>query len=402
MSRSAYDVAVVGAGPAGSATAALLADRGLKVVLLDRAAFPRDKACAEYVSPEALRILERLGVLGPLRADAVSLSGMTVVSHRGTAFTGRFRAAHGFRGYSDVGLGVRRTVLDSHLAQAAVAKGAELRERVLVETVAGGDGDLRQLQLLSDRRRVSLAARLVVAADGLNSRIARQLRLARRGRLRRIALVTHAAAVEDMGDVGEMHVGRLGYVGLAPIGNGLTNVAVVVDLARAQTRASPEVWLHALLREFPSAAARLRGAAFQGPVLAAGPFARRTVRATAERVMLVGDAADFYDPFTGEGIYAALRGAEMAAETALDGLAGDRLSAASLAAYDRRRRREFGRKWVVERLIAWTVGHPMAFEHVAKRLARRSGLADLLVGVTGDVVPAGAVLRPSFMVRLVW
>ncbi len=402
MNRSAYDVAVVGAGPAGSATAALLAERGLRVVLLDRAAFPRDKACAEYVSPGALPILERIGVLGALRAESAPLSGMTVVSHRGTAFTGRFRAAHGFRGHSDVGLGVRRTVLDTHLVRAAVARGAELRERVLVESVSGADGGVRRLHVRSNGRPDRLVARLVVAADGLKSRIARQLRLARSARLRRLALVTHATAVEGMGDVGEMHVGRVGYLGLAPVGNGETNVAVVVDLARVGPPTSAECWLRALIPAFPSAAARLRGAALHGPVLAAGPFAHHTVRATADRLMLVGDAADFYDPFTGEGIYAALRGAELVLGAALRGFADDRLSGAALVSYDRSRRREFGRKWAVERLIAWTIGHPLAFEHAAKRLAQRPGLADLLVGVTGDVVPAGEVLRPSFVARLVW
>lgn len=402
MSRATYDVAVVGAGPAGSATAALLAERGVRVVLLDRAAFPRDKACAEYVSPEALRILDRLGVLDAIRAEAALLSGMTVVSPRGTTFTGRFRGSHGFRGYSDVGLGIRRTVLDTQLVRTAVAKGAELRERVQVEAVSTTEDGVRRLQLRSGDRREQLGARLVVAADGLNSRIATQLRVARRGRLRRVALVTHATEVDGMGDVGEMHVGRIGYLGLAPVGGGLTNVAVVVDLARGGASPPAERWLHELIPEFPSAAHRLRTATFHGPVLAAGPFARHTERATADRVMLVGDAADFYDPFTGEGVYAALRGAELVMDTALGGLADDRLSAEALAPYDRRRRCEFGRKWAVERMIAWTVGRPLAFERVARRLARQPGLADLLVGVTGDFVPAREVLRPSFMLRLVW
>jgi 2-polyprenyl-6-methoxyphenol hydroxylase-like FAD-dependent oxidoreductase len=73
---------------------------------------------------------------------------------------------------------------------------------------------------------------LVIAADGLNSRVARSLRVHRRGRRRRVALVTHAREVEGMGDVGEMHVGRLGYIGLARIGAEVTNVAIVADLSR--------------------------------------------------------------------------------------------------------------------------------------------------------------------------
>ncbi|MBE0591779.1 MAG: geranylgeranyl reductase, partial [Gemmatimonadales bacterium] len=110
----------------------------------------------------------------------------------------------------------------------------------------------------------------------------------------------------------------------------------------------------------------------------------------------------FYDPFTGEGIYAALRGAELLADGVGELIERDTLSAARLAVYDAARRRAFGRKWFLERAIAWSIERPMLFERVARRLAARPGMADLLVGVTGDFVPPGAVLRPSYLLRLVW
>jgi flavin-dependent dehydrogenase len=115
----------------------------------------------------------------------------------------------------------------------------------------------------------------------------------------------------------------------------------------------------------------------------------------------VGDAADFFDPFTGEGIYAALRGGELLAPFAREAAAsparaGDR----ALRAYDAARRREFAGKWAVERLIGAAVASPALMNHAARVLSRRRDMADILVGVTGDFIPAREVLRPGYLLRL--
>ncbi len=402
MTTRQYDAVVVGAGPAGSTAAALLAEAGVRVALVDRAAFPRPKACAEYLSPEAARVLDRLGVLEAVRAaGAATLSGMRVVSVDGSGFTGRFRGARPFRGYRDFGFALPRTILDHLLVQAATRRGAHLFERTVVLGLAEQEDGHRRLTVRSGHRASTLRARVVIGADGLHSRIARVMGVVRWGRRTRVALVTHAHGVAGMSDVGEMHVGPEGYVGLAPIGRGLTNVAVVVDRHRLRPSGRSVSQFETILTRFPAVANRMRDATVTEDVLAAGPFARRTVRATGDRVALVGDAADFYDPFTGEGIYAALRGGQLLADVLIGALEHDTLSTAGLAEYDAMRRRAFGRKWLLERVIALAVAYPALLNHVSRRLAVRQRLADLLVGVTGDFVPAGEVLRPSFVWQLV-
>jgi flavin-dependent dehydrogenase len=373
----------------------LLAQRGARVLLLERARFPRPKPCAEYLSPEAGVVLERLGALSAVeRSRPARLGGMRIVSADGTAFTGRFG--------SHDGLALPRERFDDILLRHAARAGVDVREETAFDRFTAERGRLCVWSRPRGRRVPSAECRtpLVVAADGLNSRVTAALGLGRRGRRRWLALVTHATGVTGMTDVGEMHVTRDAYIGLAPLGDGLTNIAAVVRLDGAMPR-PPAVWLERTIARLPEVRDRVAGARFVTRVRAVGPFARTTTRATADHVLLVGDAADFYDPFTGEGIYAALRGAELAADRVTAALATGRFRRAALAGYDDDRLRAFGGKWIVERLIGLATARPALLDHVAHRLARRPDLADVLVRVTGDLAPPSRMLRPSFLWRLV-
>lgn len=392
------DVCVVGGGPAGAAVAAFLARAGVSVTLLDRAHFPRPKACAEYLSPEASRLLDALGVLGRVeQAGAAQLAGMIVRAPNGRRIHGEFAAAHGFRGFRDRGLALPRTTLDPLLLEAARTAGATVREGVRVTGLREAHGRVVGV----DTAHGPIAARLVIGADGLRSIVARRAGLARTLPIfqRRVALVAHYEGVAGIGAHGEMHVERHGYVGLADVGGGRTNVALVVPVAKSDGLAGDAAgFLDQWLAGVPHLAARLAGARRVTPVLATGPFASAARRGWSPGVALVGDAADFFDPFTGEGIYAALRGAELlaphvaAAVGATDAASAD----ASLAAYERARRAAFAGKWRVERLIGTAVAVPALLDRAATVLERRRDLADLLVGVAGDFVPPGAVLHPRF------
>jgi flavin-dependent dehydrogenase len=396
------DVLVVGAGPAGSATALLLAAAGYSVVVVDRASFPRDKACSEYMSPEAVRILDRLGVVGALEeAGAVPLAGTSVTAARGARLHGRFALA-GHRPFRPTGLSVSRRILDHRLLLAAREAGAGVLERTAVETLLHDAGGIAGAVLrTADGGRATIGARLTIGADGLRSVVGRRLGRRRQGGLRRVAFVAHIDGVEGMGDSAEMFVGRRGYLGLNPIGGGRTNVALVVPAGRAgAARGRPREFFLEALADFPGVSERVGRGGMAREVLATGPFAAWSGRVVADGAALVGDAADFFDPFTGEGIYSALRGAELLAEAALPGLAEPgRVSAAALAPYRRGRRRAFGGKWAVERLIGYGMNFPALFDRAVGRLGRR-GMAHTLIGVTADFVPARAVLNPVFLARM--
>ncbi|MCU0636498.1 MAG: FAD-dependent oxidoreductase, partial [Gemmatimonadaceae bacterium] len=140
----AADVLVVGGGPAGAAVATFLARAGVAVVVLDKARFPREKPCAEYLSPEASRLLHAMDVLPAVEAAGASqLRGMIVRAPNGEEIHGEFAAAHGFRGFRDRGLALRRPVLDALLLEAARRAGAHVVDdpaHTVRELLRDGDG----------------------------------------------------------------------------------------------------------------------------------------------------------------------------------------------------------------------------------------------------------------------
>ncbi len=398
------DVLVAGAGPAGSATAAFLARAGHSVLAIDRAAFPRDKACSEYMSPETVRILSRLDVVEELEnAGAVGLEGMKLTGPRGATLHGLFgRAAH--QPFRPTGLSVSRRILDHQLVGAARAAGATILERTCLEELLYEHGGIAGAVVRdSAGRRRSIRARLTAGADGLRSVVARRMGRRTHGVPRRLAFVAHVAGVRDMGSSAELHVGESGYVGLNRISSDCTNVALVVTADRAgQARSGVERFFSSALGDFPGVRERVEAGQVVRPILATGPFAAWSRRVAVDGAVLVGDAADFFDPFTGDGIYSALRGAELLAETATVALSRPgRITVDRLAEYRRMRRRVFAGKWVMERMTGYAMCFPRLFERAVARLGRRESMAHTVIGVAGGFVPARDVFNPLFLARMI-
>lgn len=397
-----YDVAVVGAGPSGAATATYLARAGIRVVLLDKATFPRDKACAECLSVAAGPILAELGVFEEIEASQPARRpGFRIYAPNGTMFQGDFAAVRANDPSLVKGLAVPRMVLDAALVRAAIRAGADLREGWRL-------GQLERAKAVWTLRSATgetVSARLLIAADGVHSSVARRLGLHVASGRHKIGLVAHTHGIAGLTDYVEMHVANRRYVGLAPLqaGTDLCNVAMVVDEARDGRKIAgrPDAFLMEALGTFPGVRARLEHVCFARPTLAVSRLSVRARRLSGNGLVLVGDAAGYYDPFTGEGIYRGLRMAQLARDVVLDALADGDVSAHRLARYDHHHRREFRGKRLVEQIIQAGVQAPPLMDHIASVMVRHKAMADTIVGVTGDLLPPSAVLNPVYLARLI-
>ncbi len=400
MSGRVYDAIVVGAGPAGSAVAVLLAEHGHSVLLLDKAAFPRPKLCGEYLSPETARILDRLGVLKAVdQAGAVPIRGMKITAPDGTRLEGRYPTAGAYRGYRDHALAIRRLSFDQILVERAKALPVEVRERHRVEDLLVETDRVVGVRAADVHGRVLEArAPLVIGADGRQSVVARRLGLLGAHALRRMALLTYVEGLGDFEDLGEIYVDPPDYAILNPVAAGVASLSLVVPFGHAAPFAGRlETFFFARLKQLDHLAPRLAGMRSVAPVAALGPLAYRVERPRHGGVLLIGDAAGFFDPFTGEGIYAALRSAELAAATGHLALVGGDVSAAALEPFWRARDAAFGDKGRVTRLLQAVIGRRWLANFVSHRLRRRPDLLSLLMGVLGDFVPPRALLSPRLI-----
>jgi geranylgeranyl reductase family protein len=303
------DVLIAGAGPAGSIAAIVLARAGMRVVIVDRESFPRDKLCGDTVNPGALSLLESLGLSGGPLSRAPALTGMRL--------TGPLSDTRARYGDGIVGRALRRRELDTWLLEEALRAGARFESALSVRAPIV-DGPVRGVVLAprgDSARQSRMPARLVIAADGARSTLARSLHLMRTpARPRRWAFGAYATGVEDVSDLGEMHVRPDVYVGVAPMSDDLANVCVVTG-PRPAGKGPIDVMHRAIAAV--SLADRFRRARFVAAPKVLGPLASDVSTPGVEGLLLAGDAAGFVDPMTGDGLSLAMRGAVLAAEETL-------------------------------------------------------------------------------------
>lgn len=400
--KNQYDVIVVGGGPAGAATATHLARAGREVLLLERARFPRDKPCGEFFSPPVRGLLQDLGVYqAVLRAGTCSIPAARIHCADGKRFGGDYAASFARSSWArEGGLSLPRLVLDRLLFENARAHGADAREQAGVREVVRERGVVVGVHTDGGTFR----APLVVGADGGRSRVARAMNVVRPLPLgQKIALVAH---YENVGlapnQPVEMHVAPDGAVcGVGPGPNGTADVTLVVAPFRARAIAAhgPEAYFDFLLPVFPLVAARL-GQARRTRLATCGTFGHTTTKPIADGALLVGDAATFIDPFTGEGVYFALRGAQMAAETILGALKQGDTSARALMPYARARKRELLPKYALCGLLQRIIHRPSLLSFLATRFDRRPALTEQLLGVTGDMDSPSRLFSPAYLLSL--
>ena len=411
--KNHYDAIVVGGGPAGSATATHLARVGKSVLLLERSALGRDKPCGECFSPPVRGLLHELGVLEKVvQSGAGALSGATVHMTEGGTFTGLYSAyAKTNRWAAEGGLVVERRILDKLLWENAASCGAEARTHVAVRGVLRDEASANSTtagRIVGVRTDAgNFTATVLIGADGSRSRIAEAMRVVRPiRRLQKIGLVAHfqmpqEAHVEGAKPI-EMYVSPTqAACGFAVGASGVATLAFEIPLSenRALAALGKVAYLEQCLRSLPLLQARLSGAALLR-VATVGNFGHTVTTPVADGALLVGDAAAFIDPFTGEGVYFALRGAKLAAQALLSALHHGDTSARGLEPYARAWRHEFRPKYAVCDLVQWAIHQRALFGWLTARLRHRAELTNRIIGVTGDMASPFTLLSPRLLLSL--
>jgi flavin-dependent dehydrogenase len=382
------DVLIVGAGPAGAIAGLVLARAGARVRLVDRADFPRDKLCGDTVNPGTLACLRRLGIGEAVDARGLRVDGMLVTGERGAAIQGRYPGGL-------FGRAILRRDLDWLLLQQAVQAGCQLDAHVAVRDAivdASRDGPVVVGARIGHNGSTrELRARVTIAADGRRSTIAFGLGLARHPDVpRRWAIGAYFDGVRHVSDtsltpgvIGEMHVRRGRYIGVAPVPGGATNVCLVKPShpADGDLRDPAALLMRELARD-PLLRDRFAHARLIAPPVVLGPLAVDVRPAAIDGLLLGGDAAGFIDPMTGDGLRFAIDGGALAASAALDALAhGWPGVHARLAA---RRRREFGGKWRFNRALRALVASPRAVDVAAAAAPLAPSVLRAVISRAGD------------------
>jgi flavin-dependent dehydrogenase len=289
-----FDVAIVGSGPAGASCAAFCAGAGLQTLLLEREIFPREKVCGDCLNPACWPILRRLQLMERVRTlphgvldrvDFIGISGRTL--------------AVPLRDGDQAEIAVKRSLFDQLIMSRARELGATICEgsTVTALTSPGATAGNWTFRVAG----ATFESRVLVAADGRNSTVARLCNLLPRGTKERIALQTHLPLPDDFGNRVVLQFRPEGYSGQAPVGAGELNLCLV---SVPRKMAALRSWAEARF-----------GISREHSWRTITPLTRAPIAAAHRSLFLVGDAARVVEPFTGEGIYYALASGELAAKS---------------------------------------------------------------------------------------
>src|SRR5438445_4460870 len=294
------DVAIVGGGPAGSTCAAFCAAAGLRTLVLERGRFRREKVCGDCLNPACWPVLARLELAEEIRngphgvVNAVEFIAISGQKLRVDLFV-----------RDDGMISVKRSLFDHLLLDRARTLGAEIRKEatlIAVDRTAAKNWKI-------DVVRETFAARLGVGADGRNSTVARLRNLLPRPERERVALQAHMPLPRDFGNRIVLQFLPEGYSGQAPVNDRELNLCLV---GAPPTISSLRAWAE---QEFKLPADQTWRTIT--------PLTRAPVSVAHENLFFIGDAARVVEPFTGEGIYYALRSGESAASTSVKIVRGE-------------------------------------------------------------------------------
>jgi menaquinone-9 beta-reductase len=381
-----FDVAIVGAGPAGSSAAIHLGRRGYSVALLDKMQFPREKLCGDFLNPINWPVLRELEI----DREVLSCRHEKVTSFRFTSYSGA-EAEVPLPGSEDgtfFGLGMRRCDLDSVLLNKSEHEGATLfPESKLTDLKREAQSWLLQFHRAGVAEE--LEARVLIGADGRNSWVAHRLGLAdpRNMQGRSVGFQFRLKGLNRGTGKVEIHLFPGGYAGIVGLGGETVNLCLAIEKDRLAA-GRPEQFLLDTCLPQNSRLEQILRCARASEMRSTYPVYFPTRRAYGEGVLLVGDAARVNEPVTGEGVYIALKGGALAARTVSQAFQKRDFSAHQLSLYERECRSAFRTRWRINTLIRWLIYRPALLSPLIRFSERKPSLLDSIVHTICQAEPA--------------
>lgn len=371
-----YDLAIIGAGPAGSLLAYKLRSRGLKILLLDRLAAPKRKVCGEYLCPLGVNLLKSEGLYDRILGHFPKLNGMIIHSAKGTVVDTNFP--------EHFGISVDREEFDKNLLNLAAETGVDLRTGVDVLSFSP-HADFWRLETSSG----PFLTRMMVGADGRNSIVSKTLGNDLEIKKRRVALHIFAYNVKTKNNrKGEMHLFPSGaYIGINPIDDSEINFSLVLDADELKKLGGPLKAMNHYIGQSNELLERFGLLDSTAKIGAAYPIQHRTKSLVPRRhITLVGDAAGFVDPLTGEGMYYALLSASLLADCLLADLQSNlNFTQGALDRYSKAYKGRLREKVLLNRGFQWLIQRPRLIEMVANFLLVKKLRADIFIGIIGNI-----------------
>ncbi len=391
-----YDAIVIGTRAAGATAAMLLARRGLKVLAVDRAAFPSDTLSTHQVQLPGVARLERWGLLGRIAAAGTPATRRVRFDPGPVVLDGRYPEHEGV----DALYSPRRTLLDAILVEGAREAGAEVRERFAVEEVELADGRVVGIRGRG-RSAIRERARIVIGADGKHSLLARAVGARSYHELPKLSCGYYTYWQGVPLDGGEIYARGRRLLGAWPTNDGLVLTYVAWPSAEfAAVRRDVEGSFLAALDPAGDLGERVRAGRrverFYGTADLPNAFRQPFGPGWA----LVGDAGLVMDPITGQGIGDAFRDAELLADAVADGLQGRRPLERALGRYRRARDRAALPMYRFTAEIA-SFSPPAGQEALFRALVGRQAEIDRFLGVLTGAVPVAEFFSPRSLIRLV-
>lgn len=377
--KTIYDMTIIGAGPAGSFCAHKLASQGFRVLLLEGNQEVKRKICGEYLSPSGVDLLIAEGLKDKIVNKFLPIEGMQIVPSNLNIISTLFPDKNG----KHIGIALNRKSFDEMLIDLTKESGGKVimgaKVQKLVEESYGWN--------IETQSGDTFRSRIIIGADGRSSTVAKLMGLKSKVDTSRVAIHCHIKNKNKNRRLGEMHLFSDGsYIGIDPTGDYELNISLVCDSKKLKDRKDLNSFLNSYITSSSELANHIGEIPSDVKVNAITPITNKMSRCTGKKFALIGDAAGFLDPLTGEGMF---NGLWMAKSLANEFIKPGGISLfhyqTAIDKYEVSKRCFLKQKYILNKVFQFIIKKPILTQIIARYLKKKQERANIFVGIIGNI-----------------